>query len=442
MSNWLNAHIHDKEYFLRLGQETYDLMLSLSVFPRSLTGNGVRDTLKHISNIIPINTYEVKSGTKHFDWEVPNEWNLNYARITGPDGNVVVSTIINPLSIMHFSKAIDEIVSLEVLLEHVYFDSNRFNTTLYRTTYYNDAWGFCLPHSVVESLIPGKYRVEINVDFKPGHLTYGDILLNGKLKEEFLLSTYICHPSMANDNLSGMAFATILLRELSKINTNYTYRGVFAPETIGSVIYLNKHGEDLKKNIRGGLVITCVGDNGDTITYKKSRQDNSKVDLIVEHILKNSGIKNKIIDFCPFGGDERQYCSPAFNLPIGSLMRTYYYDFAQYHSSDDNMSMISINNLAQMFQVYIESLCLFDNNEKWIRTDGGTCEPQLGKRNLYSNLGGSSENHINAKNILWALNLIDGKNDLLAMANKMNCPMLELLNTIKILEDNDLITKI
>lgn len=419
-----------------LAEEALKIIEDLYPINRSLTGNGVRKTLGYISNIIPINTHEIPTGTKCFDWTIPNEWNIKEAKLIGPDGSTIISTNDSNLAVVGYSRPIDEKVSLDILMEHLHSDSNNPDVIPYRTTYYKEDWGFCLPHKVKSALPCGIYRVIIEAELKPGHLTYADSIIKGKSDDEILLSTYICHPSMVNDNLSGIALQTVLLKELNKRNLNFTYRGVFAPETLGVIAYLKKNGDILKKKVKSGMVVTCVADSGKTPVYKKTRQGNSLIDRVVENI---GGIN--IIDFSPYGSDERQYCSPAFNLPVGSLMRTLYYNSPGYHSSADNMEIISLSGLNEMIRLYLKIIDILEMIGPWKRTDGGFCEPHLGKRNLYPNIGGDPDNHLSLKKMLWVLNLSDGKHDLVNMSKITGYNVDSLMKNMRILEKNGLIER-
>jgi aminopeptidase-like protein len=429
---------NNDKYYLGLAKRIYKIMEDLYPINRSLTGHGVRQTLKYLSRFIPIETYEIPTGTKCFDWTIPNEWNLRYAELVDPTGKVIVSNRDTNLSVVGYSRPINKVVDFYELLPHLHSDPKRPNVIPYRTTYYKNDWGFCIPHNVKLSMVPGKYSVLIDAKFEPGHLTYADTVVRGRKSDEVLLSTYTCHPSMANDNLSGIALQTVLLRELYKHNDlNLTYRGVFVPETLGAIAYLKYNGDILKERTRAGLVVTCVADSGKKPTYKKSRRGNSLIDRIMSTY---SDINT--IEFCPFGSDERQYCSPGFDLPVGSLMRTRYYESPGYHSSADNMSIVSVPGIAQMIKLYMQTINLLEVSGTWRRVDGGFCEPQLGKRDLYSNVGGDPDNHVLLKKMLWILNLSDGEHDLIDISKKSGYPAIELVREVLKLESNGLIERV
>jgi aminopeptidase-like protein len=427
------------EHCLKLARQVYKIIEDLFPVNRSLTGDGVRETIRYISKLVPLNVYEVPTGTECFGWTVPNEWNLESAELIDPDGNTVISTKDSNLCVVGYSHPVNKKIGLEDLLPHLHSDPKRPEVIPYITSYYKDTWGFCIPHSVKLSMQPGEYSVIINARHEPGNLTYADVKIDGKRKDEVLLSTYVCHPSMVNDNLSGMALQTVLLNELSSHkDLNLTYRGVFTPETIGAIIYLKRNGDILRERVKAGLIVTSIADPGERVTYKKSRQGDSLIDRAVQ-CLDCSNLD--VIDFRPFGSDERQYCAPGFNLPVGSLMRTLYYDFHGYHSSADNMDEISLSGMAQIIKMYIQTINILESNGPWSRVDGGMCEPYLGKKNLYSNVGGRPENHLSIKKMLWILNLADGKHDLIDMSKKSGYSALELAAEIPVLEKNGLIER-
>jgi len=444
MYTWYDIHdFKYQEYFSNMGVMAYSIMEHLFPICRSITGQGVKDTLSYLSNIIPITIYSTNTGNKHFDWEIPNEWSLREAYIIDPSGNVLLSSKINNLHVINYSTSIDTEINLDELKQHIYCSKNIPDAIPYITSYYQDRWGFCMSYDMMNKLSEGKYKVKIDVDFGPGSMQYADFKIKGKEDKEIMISTYFCHPSMANDNLSGLILTTLVLKELSQIkDLRYSYRGIFVPETIGSIVYLDKFGKDVKEKNYVGLVATCVGDNGEIINYKKTKHGNSDIDRAIIHLLKMTSRKHKILDFVPIGSDERQYSSPGIDISVGSLMRTYYYDFPYYHTSKDNMDIISSDNMGEMIWLYLQSFGILENNYKWIRTDGGFCEPQLGKRNLYPTLGGDSKTRLSSINISWSLMLADGKHDTLSIAEKANAPVWEIAYILRQLEDEGLVKKL
>lgn len=443
MSLWSNIHTYNGEYFYNLGKEAFSMMEELFPICRSLTGNGNRQTLEYISNIIPISLYQIDSGTNVFDWNIPSEWNLKSAKIIAPDNKIVCSSNDTNISVVGYSEPIDEYIDLEALKKNIHTIPDMPDTVPYVTSYYKRRWGFCMTQNMLNSLKDGMYRVIIDSELSPGKMDYADLIIKGATSNEILLSTYFCHPSLANDNLSGLILSAIVMREMLNFSDELkiSYRAVFVPETIGAIAYLHENKDVIKNNVIAGIVATCVGDNMDTVTYKRSRIGNSVVDRAAEHLLKTSIENHKIIEFSPIGSDERQYCSPGFNLPVGSLMRTHYYDLPCYHTSDDNMSTISPENMGKMIHLYMRLFNLIENNYKWIRSDGGMCEIQLSKRNLYPSIGIQPHNRSAAKHVNWAMNMADGEHDLLEIANISGLPAWELLDIMIKLEEAGVIKK-
>jgi len=302
------------------------------LFPicRSITGNGVRQTLAILRRHIDLEVHEVPSGTPVLDWTVPLEWNIRDAYIARPDGRHVVDFAANNLHIVQYSRPIDAVMPLAELRPHLHTLPDRPDWIPYRTSYYSENWGFCLAHNQLSGLADGLYRVVIDSDLAPGHLSYGELLIPGESDDTILFSCHICHPSLANDNVSGIAVATILARHVQTLRPRHSYRFLFIPGTIGSLTWL-AHNEDKLGHIVHGLVLSCLGDAGG-ITYKQSRRGNAAIDRIVAHVLRHDEAPHRITPFVPYGYDERQYCSPGFDLPVGCLMRTPNGEYAEYHS--------------------------------------------------------------------------------------------------------------
>ena len=387
------------------------------LFPicRSITGNGVRETLSILKEYIPLEIHEIQSGTQAFDWIVPKEWNITDAYILKPNGEKIADFKKNNLHIVGYSIPTHTKVSFAELKKHLHTMPEQPDVIPYRTSYYKEAWGFCLSHNEFIKLPEGEYEVIIDATFADGSLTYGELFLPGKTEDEVLLSAYTCHPSMANDNVSGIATLTFLAQEMARTNHRYSYRFVFAPETIGALVWLSKNQENATR-IKHGLIATCAGDNG-PFTYKKSRQGNTEIDRIVAKVLADSGAPHNIIDFFPMGSDERQYCSPGFNLPIGSLMRTMYHLFPQYHTSADNLSFVKGAHIAETIVMYKKVIETLEQSRIYQRTNPYG-EPQLGKRDLYSNLGGPVITDIKKQAMLWILNYSDGEHSLQTIADR------------------------
>ncbi len=326
----------------------YDLIKKLYPICRSITGGGVRDTLKIIGAEIPVKIKEVKSGTQVFDWVVPREWNIKDAYIENSKGERIVDFKNNNLYVVNYSVPVRKTVSLKELKEHLFSLPDHPDWIPYRTTYYDEEWGFCLSHSQLLDLKDEQYEVVIDSSLEKGSLTYGELLIKGALTDEVIISTHICHPSMCNDNLSGIAVATYLAKYLSQMKNRYSYRFLFIPGTIGSITWLALNEKKTIK-IKHGLVLTGLGDSG-SITYKKSRRGNAEIDRATEYVLNNSEDSYSIIDFSPFGYDERQYCSPGFNLPVGTFMRSPHGKYPEYHTSADNLEFIKSEKLNDSLQ--------------------------------------------------------------------------------------------
>lgn len=396
-----------------VGKEIYALIKHLYPICRSITGNGVRETLQIIKEHIPIEIHEVPSGTRAFDWTVPKEWNIRDAYIKDPRGKKIVDFKKSNLHVLSYSIPINKKLPLNELKEHLFTLPDHPDWIPYRTSYYKENWGFCISHKQFEGLEEGTYEVVIDSDLKDGSLTYGELYIKGELEDEILLSTYVCHPSLCNDNLSGPALLTLLAKELIPAKPRYSYRFLFIPETIGAITWLSLN-EARVRNIKHGLVVTCVGDKG-RLTYKRSRNGSASIDRAVEKVLAESGSAYEVVDFFPWGSDERQFCSPAFNLPVGSLMRTPYNKFAEYHTSADSPSLMDQASLADSFEKYATIIQVLENNCTYM-TQNPKCEPQLGKRGMYSLIGGRSDGIITEAAIFWVLNLSDGSQSLLDIA--------------------------
>jgi aminopeptidase-like protein len=394
------------------GKNMFQLMEDLFPICRSITGNGVRDTLKILSRYIPLKTFEIPTGTEVFDWTIPREWNIKDAYIIDPVGEKIVDFNDNNIHVVNYSSPVNDMFTLEELKPHLYSLPNRPNTTPYRTTYFNEDWGFCLEHNKLKHLKDGEYKVVIDSQLTDGFLTYGECYLRGKETAEVVLSCYTCHPSLCNDNLSGIVLTTYIAKYLSSLALNYSYRFLYIPETIGAITWLHQNEEKVK-NIKHGLVLTCLGDPGNS-TYKKSRQGNAEIDDAVINVLKHSGDDFQVVDFFPSGSDERQFCSPGFNLPFGSLVRTLYGRFPEYHTSDDNLSFVKPEYLADSFSKFLSTIYILENN-KTFENLNPKCEPQLGKRGLYTRTKPGSK-EIDARR--WVLNFSDGQYSLMDISKR------------------------
>ena len=398
-----------------LGENMYQLIGDLYPICRSITGDGFRQSLHILQQIIPLQIHEVPSGTPVFDWVVPREWNVRDAYVKDPSGEKVIDFKRSNLHLLNYSIPVHGYYSLAELKEHLYSLPETPDWIPYRTSYYSEKWGFCLTDRQLQAMPDGEYEVFIDTSLVAGHLTYGEYVLPGETDDEVLISCHSCHPSLANDNLSGMALAAFLARHLESQNRRYTYRFLFIPGTIGSITWLALH-ENTIPRIKHGLVVTCVGDPGKS-TYKKSRRGDAEIDRAVLHVLKHSGQDYQVREFSPYGYDERQYCSPAFNLAVGSLSRTPNGGYPEYHTSADNLDLVQPDYLADSFAKYLAVIDVLEHN-RYYMNQNPKCEPQLGKRGLYSTLGGRKEIPDFEFALLWVLNFSDGNFSLLDIAEK------------------------
>lgn len=392
-----------------------DLIAELYPICRSITGNGVRQTLKILQRYIPLTIQEVPTGTQVFDWQVPKEWNVRDAYVKNPQGKKVIDFQEHNLHLLNYSIPMAGKMPLSELKEHLFSMSDRPDWIPYRTSYYRENWGFCLTHHQLASFEEGEYEVYIDSDLQPGHLTYGEYYLPGETPQEVLFSCHVCHPSLCNDNLSGISLVTFLAQHLQTIKRQYSYRFLFIPGTIGSITWLSLNQNQTEK-ITHGLVVAGVGDQG-KLHYKKSRQGDAPIDRIVSYVLENSQTEYQIDDFIPYGYDERQFCSPGFNLPVGSLTRTPFGQYPQYHTSADNLDLIKPEQLADSLQTYLQIVEIIEQDRTYFSTNP-YCEPQLGKRGLYGSFGGIQDKKTQEMATLWVLNLADGEHSLLDISDR------------------------
>jgi aminopeptidase-like protein len=422
-----------------IGQDMYHLITKLYPICRSITGNGFRETLNIIKNYIPLEVHEVPTGTEVYDWTVPKEWNIKDAYIKNSQGEKIVDFNHSNLHVVSYSVPVRQKMSLEELKNHLFTLPEYPDWIPYRTTYYKESWGFCLTHKQYLELQEGEYEVVIDSSLEAGHLTYGEYFIAGETSEEVLISCHSCHPSLCNDNLSGISVAVFLAQQLSKLSLHYSYRFLFIPGTIGSVTWLC-HNETATHNIKHGLVLTCVGDGG-KFTYKKSRQGSAEIDKISEYVLANSGKEYEVIEFFPYGYDERQYCSPGFNLAVGCFMKSPHGSFPEYHTSADNLEFVKPEYVADSYTQCLAILDILENNKTYLNQNP-KCEPRLGKRGLYRAVGGQAEEALNELAILWVLNLADGEHSLLAMAQRSGMAFNVINKAAKALLKHDLLKEI
>jgi aminopeptidase-like protein len=402
-----------------IGDQIFALAAELYPICRSITGSGVRETLRLLSNHIDLQCHRVPSGTTAFDWQVPLEWNIRNAHIHGPDGNRILDFRDSNLHVVSYSEPIDGRFRLEELKQHIFTLPDQPDLIPYRTSYYQKRWGFCMEHRRLKALPDGVYDVLIDSSLADGYMDYGEYYIPGETQDEVLFSAHICHPSLANDNCSGLALLTHLAQRLTRMPTRYSYRFVFIPGTIGAIVWLSRN-EHLVSRIAHGLVVSCVGDKGGP-NYKKSRRGNAAIDRAMTHVLGHLAPAARISEFSPYGYDERQYCSPGFNLPVGLFQRSQFATFPEYHTSGDNLELIRPEHLATSYQIIANVIGVLEN-DRVTRNLSPKCEPQLGKRGLYATMGGDSRDAAKAMALLWVLNLSDGTSSLLDMAERAGIP--------------------
>jgi aminopeptidase-like protein len=402
-----------------LGESMYSLIRDLYPIHRSITGQGLRDTLARVQEIIDLSITEVPSGSRVFDWVVPNEWSIRDAYIESVDGTRVVDYRDSNLHVVGYSTPIDRVMNLRDLRPHLHSLPHQPDWIPFRNAYYQEGWGFCLTHRTLAGLADGEYRVVIDSELAPGSLTYAECVIPGETEDEVLIFTHVCHPSLCNDNLSGIAVATFLAEALTRHRLRFTYRFVFAPTTIGSITWLARN-EDRLSRIQHGLVLAVIGDGGNLV-YKRSRRSHAEIDRAAEHVLANLGAKVQIRDFSPWGYDERQFCSPGIDLPVGRLSRTPHGEFPEYHTSADDLSIVKPEYLLDSLRAAWQILCVLEGNSRYLNKVGKG-EPQLGRRGLYNKVGGHPDVAQHQLAMLWVLNQSDGRSSLLDIAEKAKLP--------------------
>jgi len=428
----------DQRDTAQIGRELHGFAADLFPICRSITGDGIRRTLAMIGERIPLQVFQVPSGTPVFDWTVPKEWNIRDAYIKAPGGKRIVDFRESNLHVLNYSSPVRATMSLNEIKPHLFTLPERPDWIPYRTSYYKEDWGFCLSHNQMLALDAGEYEVCIESTLEDGHLTYGECYLPGELTDEVLISCHACHPSLANDNLSGLVVAAFLAKLLSRRNRRYSYRFLFIPGTIGAITWLARNQETAER-IRHGLVLTCIGDSGH-FHYKKSRRGNAEIDRAVAHVLSHYTEAPEILDFSPYGYDERQYCSPGFNLAVGCLMRSVWGNFPEYHTSADNLAFIQPSQLAGSLRVCCALVDVLEGNQRY-RNLNPFCEPQLGRRNLYRPTGGGTiGEEINAR--LWVLNLSDGDHSLLDIAEHSRVPFHAIHDAAELLCQSGLLASV
>ncbi len=398
-----------------LGKELHSFMVELYPICRSITGGGVRETLRAIQKRLALEMHEVPSGTKVFDWTVPLEWNVADAYVMNREGKRVIDFKAHNLHLMSYSSPVRKKMPLADLRPHLFTLPDHPEWIPYRTSYYKENWGFCLRHADLERLSDDEYEVVIDSSLQAGSLTYGEVYLPGETLDEVLISCHVCHPAMCNDNLSGITVAVKLAETMAMRPRRYSYRFLFIPGTIGSITWLAQNEQTVSR-IKHGLVLTGVGDAGN-ITYKKSRQGNAEIDRAMAHVLRHSGEAHTIIDFSPYGYDERQYCSPGFDLPVGCFMRALHGQYPEYHSSADDLGFVKPDSLVRSYARCLGVFDLLEGNRTYLNQNP-KCEPQLGRRGLYRAVAGHQEKQWTEFALFWVLNASDGRHTLLDIAER------------------------
>jgi aminopeptidase-like protein len=401
-----------------LEQALYGHVEALFPICRSITGDGLRETLSYLRKFVQLEVSEVASGTQVLDWCVPPEWTVRSAAIRTLAGETIVDFAHNNLHLLQYSEPIDAILSREDLDGHLFSLPGQPDLIPYRTAYYAQTWGFCLAHRIREQLVEPAYQVVIDTALGPGSLSYGEVLLPGETQEEVLFSAHSCHPSLANDNLSAIAVALELAREVAKRPHRLSYRFLFAPGTIGAITWLHFNRNKVSR-VRHGLVLTCLGDDAPPY-YKRSRQGDAPIDRYSAYVLRDEGHAKRLQTFEPTGYDERQYCSPGFDLPMGRLSRSPGGTFPEYHTSADNLDFVNPAALADSMRVLLRIIEMIEHDRVWVATSQHG-EPQLGRRGLYD-MNGTGQRHFDQLTMLWVLNLSDGKHSLLDIAERSGKP--------------------
>ncbi|MDX2205224.1 MAG: DUF4910 domain-containing protein [Hyphomicrobiaceae bacterium] len=420
-----------------LGEELYELAARIFPICRSITGDGVRRTIDILAAYAPFERKEVPTGTPVLDWEVPKEWNIRDGYIA-KDGKRLVDFRRCNLHVLNYSTPINTIMSFSDLKTHLFTLPDQPTVIPYRTSYYHENWGFCIAHDQLGELerLGGPFEVVIDASLEPGHLTWGEYVLPGRSKREVLLTTHICHPSLANDNCSGLALMALLARELARSERPVTYRFLLIPGTIGSLTWLALN-EAAVGNIMAGLVVSCVGDAGGP-TYKRSRRGDTLVDRAFAHVLPQDAPGHRIIDFFPYGYDERQFCSPGFNLPVGLFQRSQFATYPQYHTSGDDLDFIKSEHLAHSYAIIRRAIGIIESDRVLVNLFPKG-EPQLGRRGLYGKLGGTADAWRANMAMLWVLNLADGEHSLLDTAERAGLPFELVARLAAVLEQAGLV---
>lgn len=422
---------------MNVGNEMYELARELFPLDRSLTGDGVRRTLAVLKRELPeMTVHEVPSGTEVFDWTVPKEWAVRQAYIEDEKGNRIIDYKDLNLHVMGYSTPVDRWVDLEELKKYIYVQKGQPDAVPYVTSYYVQRYGFCMSEKQKDALLPGRYHMVIDSELFDGSLTYGELMIPGKEEKEILISTYVCHPSMANNELSGPVLAVALAKKIAaQTNRKYTYRFIWIPETIGSITYLSEHFEYMKKNTAAGFVLSCVGDDR-TFSYVPSRDGNTLADRAARNVLSFYYPEYKRYTYLDRGSDERQYNAPGIDLPVCVVCRSKYGEYPEYHTSLDDMNFISPEGLQGAYEVYERILNALEYNDFYrIKC---LCEPQLGKRGMYPTVSKKGSYDV-VKSMVDFIAYADGKRDLIAVSDLIRVPIDQLIPIINKLTEADLL---
>jgi aminopeptidase-like protein len=425
--------------FREEGEAAYGLIQRLYPLCRSITGNGVRRSLRLLRETVPLASREVMSDTAVFDWTVPDEWNIRDAYIMNQTGERLVDFRKSNLHVLNYSVPVNRTMSLAELRPHLFTVPEAPDWIPYRTSYYQKNWGFCLTQRQLDKFEEGEYHVYIDSTLHPGHLTYGEFRIQGQNDEEVLISCHSCHPSLCNDNLSGMAVAARLAASLENVSLRYSYRFLWVPGTIGSITWLALN-EAILGRIKHGLVLSCIGDSG-RFTYKRSRRGDAEIDRAVEHMITHSGHEFNVLDFAPYGYDERQYCSPGIDLPVGCFMRTPNGCYPEYHTSADDLSLVTPSALGESLAGLLRVIQILEENQSYVNLNP-KCEPQLGRRGLYRQIGGIKEAMGVEMAMLWVLNLSDGEHDLLDIAIRSGISFASVSQAANLLQEAGLLASV
>lgn len=420
-----------------VGARLYAFAADIYPICRSITGPGVRETLARVERLVPLSRTETPTGAAVLDWVVPNEWSIRDAYIKNAAGERVVDFKAHNLHVLNYSAPVDARMPLAALKPHIFTLPDQPDLIPYRTSYYQERWGFCMSHRAFEALEDGEYEVKIDSTLAPGALTYGEYVHRGASEEEVLLQAHVCHPSLANDNCSGIALLAHLAAAMAQLNTRYTYRFLFAPGTIGAITWLANNRETAKR-IRHGLVLSCVGDAGGP-TYKRTLRGDAPIDRVMAHVLKHAAPAAKLIDYFPYGYDERQYNSPGFRLDVGLFQRSQFATFPEYHTSGDNLDFIAPEHLEASLGIVARAIQVLELGDRRFVNTAPYGEPQLGKRGLYAAIGGDKDGYAKNMAMLWILNLSDGGHSLLDIAERADIPLSVIAETADTLRQSGLL---